>query len=88
MSHGCICISADNPYLPELFGDAAIFYSPKDCKTLAQATKTVLGWDDNQRKIMAEKAKKRAGEFSWDICAERTVKELSKATLKAKLHIP
>ena len=32
MSHGCICISADNPCLPELFGDAAVYYPPKDGK--------------------------------------------------------
>ncbi len=78
MSHGCICISADNPCLPELFGDAAIFYPPKDGKALADSLKTVLAWDDNQRKIMSEKAKKRASEFSWDVCAEKTVAVLVK----------
>ena len=87
MSHGCSCISADNPCLPELFGNEAIFYPPKDAQALAEAIKTVLVWDDNQRKVMSEKAKKRAAEFSWDICAERTVRELSKAT-KAKFRIP
>ena len=35
--------------------------------------------DDNQRKAMSEKAKKRAAEFSWDVCAEKTVAELVKA---------
>ena len=79
MSHGCICVSADNPCLPELFGDAAIYYPPRDGKALADAIKTVLSWDDNQRKIMSEKERKRATEFSWDICAEKTVAELTKA---------
>ena len=78
MSHGCICISADNPCLPELFGDVAIFYPPKDEKILAEAIQTVLTWDDNQREIMSEKAKKRAAEFSWDVCAEKTVAVLAK----------
>ena len=78
MAHSCICISADNPCLPELFGDAAVYYPPKDGKALAEAIKTVLAWDDNQLKVMSEKTKKRAAEFSWDICAERTVAKLAK----------
>ena len=79
MSHGCICISADNPCLPELFQDAAVFYPPKYGQSLAEAIQTVLTWNDNQRKVMSEKAKKRAGEFSWDVCAEKTMAELKKA---------
>ena len=35
--------------------------------------------DDNQRNAMSKKAKKRAAEFSWDVCAEKTVAELAKA---------
>lgn len=79
MSHGCVCISADNPCLPELFGDAAVYYPPKDGQALAEAIKSVLAWDDNQRKAMCEKARKRAVEFSWDVCAEKTVAALVKA---------
>ena len=79
MSHGCICISADNPCLPELFGDAAVYYPPIDGQSLAEAIQTVLTWDDNQRKTMSEKAKKRAAKFSWDVCAEKTVAALAKA---------
>ncbi len=86
MSHGCICISADNPCLPELFGDVAVYYPPKDEKRLADTIKTVFAWDDNQRKVMSEKAKKRATEFSWDICAEKTVAALDKAARNCKLN--
>jgi len=46
---------------------------------LADAIKTVLTWDDNQRKVMSEKSKKRASHFSWDVCAEKTVAALAKA---------
>lgn len=79
MSHGCICIAADNPCLPEIFGDAAVYYSPKNEKALAEAIQTTLSWDDIKQKEMSEKAKRRAAGFSWDICAERTVVELAKA---------
>jgi len=79
MAHGSVCISANNPCLPEIFGDAAIYYPPKDSKILAEKIQRVLAWGDNQRKAISEKAKKRASEFSWDICAEKTVAVLAKA---------
>ncbi len=79
MSHGCICISADNPCLPEIFGDAAIYYTPKNGKALAEVIQTVNNLSTQQRKIMSERARKRAAEFSWNVTAERTVAELAKA---------
>ena len=77
MSHGCICISSNSPCLPELFGDSAIFYPSKDGHALTRAILTVLRWDDNQRKSMAEKAKQQASKYSWDICVRKTVAALS-----------
>lgn len=79
MAHGCICISANNTCLPELFGDAAIFYSPKDCQSLAEKIQTLLTLDDSQRKAMGEKARKQAAKFSWDVCAKKTVAVLVSA---------
>jgi len=79
MSYGCICISADNPCLPEIFKDAAVYYTPKDSQSLAKAIKSVLNWDSNQRGKTAEQAINRASEFSWDVCAKKTVEELFRA---------
>ena len=75
MSHGCVCIAADNPCLPEIFGNAAIYYPPKNYKALAEAIQTILSWDNHQRKRGIKIAKKRAAQFSWDITAEKTVTE-------------
>jgi len=79
MTHGCVCISANSPCLPEIFSDAAIFYPPKDGQALAVVIKTVLAWDDNQRREASERAKKQSYKFSWDVCAEKTVAVLAKA---------
>ena len=79
MAHGCICIAADNPCLPEIFSDAAIYYPPKDYKALANAIQTVISWDKNQRNEASQRARKRTAQFSWDITAEKTVSELVKA---------
>jgi len=79
MAYGCISIAADNPCLPEIFGDAAIYYTPKDGQDLAEAIKKVLSWNDHQCNEMSSRAKKRSSQFSWDICAEKTIYELKKA---------
>jgi glycosyltransferase involved in cell wall biosynthesis len=80
MAHGCVCISADNPCLPEIFGDAAIYYQPLNGKYPASSIKQVLSWDNSQRDKARERARKQASRFSWDVCVERTVAQLSKAT--------
>lgn len=79
MSHGCISISADNPPLPEIFGDAAIFYSPKRQEVLVATIQAVLRWDNYKRKKMSEIAKRQAAKFSWDVTVEKILIELSKA---------
>lgn len=79
MAYGCVCISTETPPMPEFFRNTAIYYPPKNAKALAKIIETVLAWDDNQQNAMSEKAKKRAAEFSWDVCAEKTVAELEKA---------
>ncbi|MCK4816280.1 glycosyltransferase, partial [bacterium] len=78
MAHGCVCISTKTPPMPEFFKNAAVYYPPKDGETLADAIQTIFTWDNNQRKVMSEKARKRAAEFSWDVCVEKTVNELAK----------
>ena len=79
MANGCICISANNPCLPEIFGDAAVYYKPGDGKDLAISIHKLLGLDEQQRKDMAEEAQKRASMFSWDVTVEKTLNELKKA---------
>lgn len=79
ISHGCVCISANNPCLPEIFGDTAIYYPHKNGKALAEAIQAVLSWNDQYRMKMSERARKRSREFSWDVTAQKTVEELKKA---------
>jgi len=79
ISHGCICISADNPCLPEIFKDAAVYYPPKDSQSLAKSIKSILSWNPRQKEEMAVRARNRAAMFSWDVCATKTVEELIKA---------
>jgi len=82
MSFGCVCVSADNPCLPEIFGDGAIYYPPRDSKALAGVMTAVLSWDRAKRDEMSARARARASQFSWDTCAEKTMSELVKASKK------
>jgi len=79
MSHGCVCISTESLPMKEFFGEAAIYYPPKNGPALAEAIKRMLVLDKQLRKIMSEKSKRQATKYSWDVCAERTVAVLAKA---------
>jgi len=85
MSHGCISISADNPPLPEIFGDTAIFYSPKRYECLIGAIQTVLRWDNYKLKEISERAKEQAAKFSWDITVEKLLVNFKKAIETVKM---
>lgn len=78
MSHGCLCVSADNSCLPEIFGDAAVYYSPGDGESLARKIIDLFNYDKSQSSILSKKALVRAGRFSWEVCAQKTVSELLK----------
>lgn len=79
MSNGCICISNDSFPMPEIFGDAATYYSYKKKPALTEAIQEVLSWDMNKRNEASVCAKKRAEDYSWDICAEKIISEMIKA---------
>lgn len=79
MSHGCISIAANNPPLPEIFGDTAVFYPPFDDKTLVETIQDVLTWDNHKINQISSKAKKRSATFTWDRTVEKTINELKMA---------
>ena len=84
LAHGCICIAADNPCLPEIFSETAIYYPPHNIKVLAERIQTVLAFNDSQRNEASKLARKRGAGFTWDICVEKTVAELSRAANNCK----
>jgi glycosyltransferase involved in cell wall biosynthesis len=84
MSNGCVCISADSPPLPEIFAEAALYYPSKNGKALAESIRNVPSWDNPTSHQLSQKARRRAGEFSWDITAKKTVEQLKKAIEDSK----
>lgn len=73
MAHGCISISANNPCLPEIFGNTAFFYSPENSEELADRISQVIEMDSNQSDFYSLEAMRRAEGFSWESCSSKTI---------------
>lgn len=66
LSYGCLSIVAENPPLPEIFGDAASFYPSSDGHALARTIERLLAEPEKGQEAMRHAAKARAAGFSWD----------------------
>lgn len=73
MACGAVCIAADNPPLPEFFGQSALYYRPGDGEMLAAKIAEVCAWSTAQRTQFSTVAHERSRAFSWGIAAGKTV---------------
>ena len=71
MACGAPIVSANTAAMPEVLGDAALFFDPTDVGGMAACIATVLGNAD-QRRQLSRKSLIRAGAFSWEETARRT----------------
>lgn len=67
---------ANTTSLPEVGGEAALYFDPNDVDTIAKATQAILS-DENLRQELIEKGKDRIKQFSWQKCAEQTLRILA-----------
>jgi glycosyltransferase involved in cell wall biosynthesis len=65
MASGLPIVAADLPLHHEMCGDAAVYYAPRDPRSLAAAVVRVAG-DPAQRVRLAGAGRIRARRFSWD----------------------
>lgn len=79
MQSGCACVSSSAPCLPEIFGEAALYYPPGDYKALGAKILEALGRDNPVRTHYSALARSRAAEFSWDKTAAGTLAVLKTA---------
>ncbi|PKM99014.1 MAG: hypothetical protein CVU79_00410 [Elusimicrobia bacterium HGW-Elusimicrobia-3] len=87
MQHGCACVSAESPCLPEIFGEAAVYYPAGDSVALAARLNEALSRAPLEREKFSAHSLKRAGEFSWDSAAVATLQVLKKAAGAARLPV-
>jgi len=78
MAHGVPAIAARSSSLPEIAGDAALYFDPGDPRELEQQIERVLSEPDLRRDLIA-RGRQRAAMFRWDVAAERTLEVLRRA---------
>jgi glycosyltransferase involved in cell wall biosynthesis len=76
MANGAPCVSTENPPLPEVFQDAALYYPAGQSDRLAGRIREVLGLPAERQREMRSSAFAQAARFSWESCCDRTVAQL------------
>lgn len=72
MMHSAPVVSSDATCLPEVNGDAAIYFDPLDVTDMASKIARVI--DSKQLSVeLVAKGKKNVAKFSWQRCAEQTL---------------
>ncbi|MGZ8831878.1 MAG: glycosyltransferase family 4 protein, partial [Thermoanaerobaculia bacterium] len=75
MQSGVPVIAARSSSLPEVGGDAALYFDPHNAGELAGQLRRVLR-DETLRRDLAERGRQRIAQFRWDRAAEETLKVL------------
>jgi len=71
MSYECPVICSNTSSMPEVCGDAALFFDPLSSRSISQAINNVLSSKDLQMTLRAL-GKKRLELFSWESCSKKT----------------
>jgi len=77
MASGVPTITSNCSSLPEIVGDAAIMVDPYKPDELAWAMEMILT-DEKLHQRLSRKGVEQAKKFSWDKCAESTLRVLTK----------
>lgn len=72
MSNGCPVITSHASSLPEIGGDACLYFEPRDAKDLTEKLE-LLHNNDALRQDLIQKGKERVSQFSWKKCAMETL---------------
>ena len=80
MAHGVPSIASQTSSLPEIGGDAALYFDPMDSHELEAQLRRVLS-DNALRTTLAERGRARAAEFSWQRAGEQTLNVVRRASL-------
>lgn len=72
MPHGVPVLAANASCLPEVYGDAAVYFNPRDPKDQAEKIDDLLRHDELRQKLVTA-GYYRAKVFSWERTARRTL---------------
>lgn len=72
MSYGVPVVAADASCLPEVLGDAVVFFDPLSTDDIASTVTSLLA-NDKERKRLGDAGKKHVGNFSWKKMSQETL---------------
>jgi glycosyltransferase involved in cell wall biosynthesis len=78
MAHGVPTIAAESSSLPEIAGDAALYFDPRDAAQLESAISRVVE-NHELRHALIVRGRERVAQFQWETAAERTLEVLQHA---------
>jgi len=71
MAAQCPVVTSNAASLPEVFGDAALYFDPKDPTDIAAKILKITS-EPSLKETLIAKGTKRAREFTWEKCAKKT----------------
>lgn len=80
MASGAPIASSNTAAMPEVVGDAAEFFDPRDVSSIAAAIDRLLK-DSTLREILSRRALKRTKKFSWQRTAKQTLAMIKEAAV-------
>jgi len=80
MAFGCPVVSSDKASMPEILGDAALFFNPEDEKDFENKLDAILE-NENLRKELIQKGYAQIKKYSWDDCVKKTL-EIYRESIK------
>jgi glycosyltransferase involved in cell wall biosynthesis len=73
MQYGLPVIASDRGSLPEVYGDAALFFDPEKRGDMLSVSRKFLSYSPEERTRLRGRGFVRAGSFHWRDMAEATV---------------
>jgi glycosyltransferase involved in cell wall biosynthesis len=73
MQQGCPVLSSNTSSLPEVYGDAALTFSPYSVEELRECLNKIVS-SDSIREEFSKKGLKHAKNFTWEKCTQDTLK--------------
>ena len=71
MHYGCPVLASHASSIPEVVGDAGLYFDPAEPNDLLQKLEGLLG-NDSLRDQLRWRGRRQEQKFSWDICAKET----------------
>lgn len=81
MSCGCPVAAARAASIPEVCGDAVLYFDPNSTTSIAEALRR-LTEDDELRATLSRQGRRHAGRYSWDASAAQLLRQLDAHALR------